>query len=341
MIKDLSCSCQEHFNSYDVSQSHDEDNSYGQSLVASGYYGSVNNDGVLGNNECIDPDHGNNTITLTKGTIIEGEFITDTFTEAYLRTLTTQVGLYNCQVFNFWAAVYANPLCVNLPDQPPTDIHDISGSEILQGLSGPNPNNNTVLWSPLLQKATCGRNYIWVVKYADGAYKGKGEGNLRFELNKTSENGTFTRATTRELFQDMRKWHSQLSSLPTQLLIPSLGEGPLLLNCSNFYNNLPTTSMGHITSGYINNLTGPEKHFRNIMYASTFFIGIGDRCAPYSVFKTPRTGNDYQASLLPWSPAGLIEQEKSSFFGMMFGSNQTVNSSCSVDLPVIPTNCIC
>ena len=357
---DKSCSCQEKFNAYDVNPSAEEDGSFNQTFTACGYFSTANSNDPnpvpsLGSNECIDPYTGNNTLTLTKGTIIEGEFVTDTFTEAYLRTLTTQVGLYNCQVFNFWAAVYANPKCINLPDQPPTDSLD---TDPLQGLSGPNPNNNTVLWSPLLQKATCGRNYLWVVKYADGAYHGKGDGNLRFELNKTSENGNYTRATTRELFQDMRKWQSQLSSFSTGGFGITSVTPIASFDCKVFYNNanqlINTSDTIAFTSGYIN-ANSPQittldtaldteisSSVRALMYGSTFFVGIGDRCAPYSVFKTPRTGNDYQSSLIPWSPAGLITQEKSSWFGMMFGSNQTVSSSCpEPPIPEISPNCIC
>ena len=333
--------CHEAFDVYDVFHTPNSEK-YSQAFVASGYY-NLGDCGSVFNHQHLDQETGSHQIILTKGTIIEGEYTnTDTFTEQYLRTLTTQVGLYPCQIFNFWAAVYSRPRCVNnhlKPDDPvPVGPDGRGGNDPI--VAGGDPNNKAIIWSPLIQKATCGRNYLWVVKYADGTAQTKGDGYLRFELNKTSTEGTITKATTKELFQDMQKWHKHLNAFPIQF---ASGDGTGIPTCKDFYSNVPCGSGCAGNSAYIDQLPSEAncsvegECVRTSMYAATFFIGIGDRCEPYSVFKTPRTGTDYQSTLIPWTHAGLIQQQQSPWFGMMFGSREcapaSVQTSCADPTP--------
>ena len=325
------CNCYEAFDSYDFipSPSGDE-NVYGQTYVASGFEAQLNSS--IGNTVpqlnqlTADPNYpGQYSIILTKGVVIEGDFEgsnSDSCSERYIRTITTQVGLYPCQVFNFWAAVYARPLCIGETIRPPE--YNVDGSDIGSIIGGVNPNNKTIQWSPQLQRATFGNQFFWVVRYANDSVKHKGDGKLRFELSKATSTGNITRATTKELWTALKQWSNQLE-------IFSHDNTP---NCQEFFtNNNEVDTSGGISKG-VNTLSDPHGYYKRNMFASVTFIGIGDRCGPYPIFRTPRTGNDYQATTTPYQEAGLVQMDKSPWFGLLWSGSQGSST-------IVPSTCIC
>jgi hypothetical protein len=313
------CNCHEAFTTYDFTQTDGEDNVYGQSFVASGYYAQ---DGTITDLDSLQNDSefpGQHTIILTKGIVIEGDLdssTTDSCSDRFIKTITTQVGLFPCQIYNFWAAVYARPSCVDLPIIPNVS----EGTNI----EASNPNNSIIQWTPQLQKATGGVQYFWKVAYANNGISSKVGGNLRFELSKSTPKGEIARATTKDLWKSLKQWASQLE------IFDYTEWG--ITDCDNFFSN--KIGNGIITSGELKNSLS-DHAARNNMYASTVFIGLGDRCGPYSIFNTPSTGNEYQSTVTPYFEAGIVTQRASPWFGLMFAGRKHNDTS------VTDTSCLC
>jgi hypothetical protein len=234
------------------------------------------------------------SLTLTKGIVIDGDLLLNSAdaTDSYcgvnnVRTIITDVGLYPCQVFNAWFAAYEKPSCVGQFDTHPNNINqDVSD------FGGLNPNNNVIYLTPRLAKSLFNFSFYWQVSPPKNEAKISENTRLRFELCRSGQGGSLVPVSTKSLYGYLRTWNNQIK---TKELSDDSCSYPIDKN------DKPTTED----------------------YASTFFIGIGDICKPYKVFKTPNTGNDYQVNLEPYSQAGIIQNSPSSMFGLRFGSHIT------------------
>jgi len=297
------CGCYEAFSAYDYLP-YEDANSFKQTFVASGYEQPQSSGEELVPDASAPGLHG---IILSKGVVLEGDYAgteTTSCTERYIRTVTTQVGLYQCQVFNFWAAVYAKPQCVGQKTAPVQEGQSDVG--------GIDPNDKVIQWTPDKQRATYGSPWFWVVRYANDGVKERGDGKLRFELSRATSTGNIVRASTRELFDALRTWANQLRPYS-----PGTGEQTCV-----FQSGTP-------------DLNDDEK---SSLYAATTFIGIGDRCSPYSVFTPQRTGINYEAVQTPYTEAAIIRSgDKSPWFGIIWSGNPQSNGISGLN----EGNCIC
>ncbi len=243
-------------------------------------------------------------LTLTKGIVIDGDLLLNkalnsdgASEENNIRTIITDVGLYPCQVFNAWFAAYEKPTCVGQIDTDPYTINQNASD-----FGGLNPNNNVIYLTPRLAKSLFNFSFYWQVLPSKNAARISENTRLRFELCRSGQGGSLVPVSTQSLYKYLRTWNNQILSQDINVLDTG---------CS--YPIVPT----------------PQD------YASVFFVGIGDICKPYKVFKTPNTGNDYQVNLEPYSPAGIIQNSPSSMFGLRFGTG----SAPSIDSD--PVNCLC
>ena len=279
------CQCYEYFNAYNMV------------VVTDGSCGTLPEGQVSYRQNFVDAN-GNNSIILTKGIIIDGDINTsDDCSENAFRAIISDVGLYPCQVYNFWAAAYSKPSCVGEFEQPYTS--DTSG---ISEYGGSNPNNIVIYLTPRQQKQLFSFIFLWQVKYSKDLPYGSNEARLRFELCRSTSEGAIVPVTASFLYNHLRNWNEHIQA------------------------HMPA-----------DNCCYPLKtpFVKEDVYGSVVFIGIGDKCKPYNVFKTPHTGNDYEATLEPYSPSNLITASSSAWFGIRFASNQ-IDTTAPAD-----TSCIC
>ncbi len=224
-------------------------------------------------------------MTLSKGIIVPSvqsspEDIIDNEGCLVPSQLNSDVGLYNCQVYNFWAACYANAECLDATNQ--IQQQNISGAE-----------KAVIKFTPLLQKRILNFTLLWQVKRPNDLSKARDGATLRFELVRGNSRGDIVPVTTGQLYKYLKLWNSNL--IPHPLDNSSGLDSPDCL-----YND--------------------QEEPGNHRFSSVFFIGIGDKCKPYHVFKTPSAGNDYQANVSPYTDSNLITPSPSAWFGLNFGT---------------------
>ena len=282
----------EHYRSYDFNKG-DNDHTFSQNFVNA---------------------YGNHSLILTKGLVVDGVdnhiVNSDTSLEKCIgrnvKYVISDVGLYQCQVYNFWAAAYANPDCLK-------DNHHKDGGQSID------PQLSTVIkFSPSLQKRILNFRLLWQVKRANGASKSDRGSNLRFELTRGNEDGRLIPVTTAQLYNYLRLWNVNIKARSLDPNTPEV-EDPCTYTLTDY--------------------EGSKE------YSSVFFIGIGDKCNPYNVFDTPSSGNQSQSVVVPYKEASLVTSVKSAWFGLSFAC-PSIDSSCGVPFvnpapSQANSNCIC